>query len=156
MKIHTMAAALAALALTIITACSTGQSRPSFAERLAEADSALSEGDCARAQTLADELLRSAMGHDSTTIDDTQAASLGILFMELAERQNEDENVADATQCIRRALRLSDDSLKSFFASLPLEDTPRYVLLRRIGISIDNPMELPVEEPDAIEPDSIP
>ncbi len=149
MRTNAIIAIMAAIALTIMQGCSADNSARTFADRLSEANTALADGDYAIAQTLADDMLQTALGADSASIDEADAARLGILFMKLSERRNEDENVVYATQCIRRAFRLSNDSLKSFFATLPLEDTPQYVLLRRIGLSIDNPIELPVEADEA-------
>lgn len=149
------AAALAAIAIIVMQACSTSAA-PAFSERLAEADAALADGDYERAQSLANEMLGVAMTADSDAVGDIESAHLGLLFMKLSEKQHEDENVADATQCIRRAFRLSGDSLKAFFAALPLEDTPRFVLLRRIGLSIDNPMEQISETDSVMELDGMP
>lgn len=147
-------AALAAIAIMMMQACATSTA-PTFSDRLAEADAALADGDYERAQRMANEMLGVAMTADSDAVGDSDAAHLGLLFMKLSEKQHEDENVADATQCIRRAFRLSDDSLKAFFAALPLEDTPRFVLLRRIGLSIDNPVEQISETDSVVELDSI-
>ena len=145
-------AALAAVAIMIIQACAT-RTAPAFSDRLAEADAALADGNYERAQDMANEMLEIAMTADSDAVGETESAHLGLLFMKLSEKQHED--VADATQCIRRAFRLSGDSLKAFFASLPLEDTPRFVLLRRIGLSIDNPVEQISETDSVVELDSI-
>lgn len=147
-------AALAAVAIMIMQACAT-RTAPVFSDRLAEADAALADGNYERAQDMANEMLEIAMTADSDAVGETESAHLGLLFMKLSEKQHEDENVADATQCIRRAFRLSGDSLKAFFASLPLEDTPRFVLLRRIGLSIDNPVEQISETDSEVELDSI-
>lgn len=109
-----------------------------------EAVAALSDGDCRHAQSICNELYASMNGPDSMSVDAPAAASLGIMFMKLAEQcdGDENENIACATQCLRRAMRLSPDSLKAFSASLPLEDERHFVLLRRIGMSIDNPVDL--------------
>lgn len=147
-------AALAAVAIMIMQACAT-RTAPAFSDRLAEADAALADGNYERAQDMANEMLEIAMTADSDAVGETESAHLGLLFMKLSEKQHEDENVADATQCIRRAFRFSGDSLKAFFASLPLEDTPRFVLLRRIGLSIDNPVEQISETDSVVELDSI-
>ena len=50
------AAALAAIAIIVMQACSTSAA-PAFSERLAEADAALADGDYERAQSLANEML---------------------------------------------------------------------------------------------------
>lgn len=103
---------------------------------------AIADGDYEIARDLCNGVLAMVAGPDSVHVDEMQAGRLGILYMRLSEHYNEEENIADATQCIRYAFRRSDDSLKVFSAALPLEDVRHFVLLRRIGLSIDNPVDL--------------
>lgn len=133
------------IAIIGLAAVTTGCSRPTdadFETTMSDAVQALAENNIEQSQQLADQLRNIALGPDSDMVTESQAARLSILYMKLSEHAQEDENVADATQLFRRAFRLSSDSLKSFYEQLPLDDTRHYVLLRRLGISIDNPVDL--------------
>lgn len=107
-----------------------------------EASNAIADEDYGRGQLICDDLFAMVSGADSVRFTEMQAGGLGILYMRLSEHVREEENIADATQCVRYAFRLSNDSLKTFTAVLPLEDVRHFVLLRRIGLSIDNPVDL--------------
>lgn len=111
-------------------------------ETLENAAEALASGNYEYAQQLCDEVAAITLGPDSAQVGEIASARLGILYMKLSEHRDEDENVAEATQCLRRAFRLSADSLKTFSLGLPLEDERHFVLLRRLGTSIDNPVDL--------------
>lgn len=140
--------------LPALGACSGGH--VNFDDTLTDATTAYADGDYRQAQHLAEMLLPVVMGPDSAAVTETQAGQLGILFMKLSEHGNEDENIADATVCLRRAFYASNDSLREFFVSLPVEDTPHFVLLRRLALSIDNPVDLTDEDIARDEPlDSI-
>lgn len=127
-------------AITMLAACH-GEA-VSAEECLDDASVSLAEGNCQQAQTTCHHLLTLVTENDTAHISATQAARLGILFMKLSEHQKEDENVADAMVCLRYAYRMSDDSLRGFWTSLLPEDERHFVLLRRIGMSIDNPVDL--------------
>ena len=79
-------------------------------------------------------------------MDERQAGALALLFMELSDHRNEDENVAVAAQCLQYAYKVSADSLRGFSAALPLEEQQHFELLRRITVSIDNPVDLSEED----------
>ncbi|MDE6528475.1 MAG: hypothetical protein K2L78_05460 [Muribaculaceae bacterium] len=111
-------------------------------ECLDTASEAIADGDYGHAQQLCNGVIAMLDCADSTQVDETRAVALGILYMRLSEHCNEDENIADATQCIRYALRRSGDSLRIVSAELPLDDVRHFELLRRIGLSIDNPVDL--------------
>lgn len=123
-------------------ACRSDHSTPDFETTFDDATVALEANRVEQSQELADRLRDLTLGADSNLVDEHQAARLAIFYMKLSERRSEDENIADATQLFRRAFRLSKDSLRTFYESLPLEDTPHYVLLRRLGLSIDFPVNL--------------
>ena len=111
-------------------------------DALDNAAETLAGGSYEYAQQLCDDMAAIAIGPDSAQMGEVASARLGILYMKLSEHRNEDENVAEATQCFRRAMRLSRDSLKAFSLTVPLEDERHFVLLRRLGTSIDNPVDL--------------
>ena len=109
------------------------------AERISAAETAVNEGDYSRAQSLCTPLV-SEQGRKGLT--ETQLGQLSILYMRLSEHGDEEENIAVATQCFRDAFKMSADSLNAFFSTLQLEDQRHFVLLKRIGSSLDNPMDL--------------
>lgn len=129
--------------LMTLSACSASTEQMDVDTRLEDIASVMAYGRYDMAQDLSDELLDYMTATpDSSSVTESQAGTLGIMYMKLSEHQNEDENVADATMCMRHAFRLSTDSLKSFSESLSLDDQRHFVLLRRIGLSIDNPVDL--------------
>lgn len=130
------------VALLTVCATSCNDAMPTVDEGLEDASVFIADGKWREAQITCEHLFTLVVGGDSTQIDENQAAQLSILFMRLSERQREADNVADAIQCLRYAFSLSTDSLNAFYASLPLEDERHFVLLRRIGLSIDNPVDL--------------
>lgn len=132
------------MACVVACACA-GCSKPAYIhvdDCLAAASEAIADEDYVRAQQLCDDMLSMIGSADSIRFGEASAGRLGILYMRLSEHRNEDENIADATQCIRYAFRQSADSLTAFSVGLPLDDVRHFVLLRRIGLSIDCPVDL--------------
>ena len=137
---------LPSIMLTVMAGC--GTSAPDDVDSsLDEINSLMAFGDYDHAQKLCDNVLTLITDTDSSAVTETQGGTLGIMYMKLSEQRNEDENVGNATICIRYAYRISADSLKEFAASLPFEDERHFELLRRIGLMIDNPVDLSEEEP---------
>lgn len=134
--------AITAIVMFFAAATACTNSNPEVEESITDATLAIADGDWNHAQASCDHLLTIVTGPDSALVTEHQAARLGILFMKLSEQQREYDNVADAIECLRHAYRMSDDSLSEFSASLPPEDERHFVLLRRIGISIDHPVDL--------------
>ncbi len=151
---HAVVAAAFAIAAMCLTACSSGLSSTDIDSDLQEASTALTNGDYDRAQLVCDAVYNITTGADSTYVTENQAGALGILFMRLAEHQNEAENVAEATTCVRYAFRLSTDSLKQFSNSLPLDDVRYFEVLRRLILSIDQPADLEERDIDIVEQDN--
>jgi len=132
-------AVLCCIAACVVGSCSgAATDAGNFDEYMQDASLALADGDYEQAQILCDGLLAVTSGADSASVEAAQVARLGIMFMKLAERRGEEENVANATQCLRLAMHMSGDSLKAFSSSLQLDDQRHFVLLRRIGMSLDN------------------
>lgn len=119
----------------------TGGCRPTGASVEAsvnDAEETFATGDTAQCQKICTRL----MAEDFDKLDEKQLGRLAIIFTRLSEIDNSDENMADATQCFRQAWKLSADSLRGFIGSLPPEDVPRFIMLSRIGGSIDFPPDL--------------
>ncbi len=130
----------------LLMAVSCGVDKGTVDERLADASEAMALKDYGYAQTVCDNLAAYISAEDTVAMDERQAGALALLFMELSDHRNEDENVAVAAQCLQYAYKVSADSLRSFSAALPLEEQRHFELLRRITVSIDNPVDLSEED----------
>lgn len=135
---------LTCLPLLLAAACGTAEM--TVDERLSDASDAIAAKDYGYAQSVCDNLAVYISAEDSVAMDERQAATLAMLFMELSDHRNEDENVAVAAQCLQYAYRVSADSLRNFSATLHLEEQRHFELLRRITVSIDNPVDLTGED----------
>lgn len=121
--------------LPVLTvACGTSRDAD---EKMSSAELAIGDGEYDKAQAICNSLFS-----DKEKLDETELGRLSILYMRLSEHCFEDENIAAATQCFRDASRLSDDSLNAFFSTLQLEDQRHFVLLKRIGSTLDNPIDM--------------
>jgi len=106
-----------------------------------DAEQALADGNPDQAQQICADL----MANDFDKLSESQLGRMAIIYMKLPETENVGENVADATQCVRQAWKLSNDSLRGFISTLPPEDIPHFVMLTRISGSIDFPPDLSEE-----------
>lgn len=108
---------------------------------LDDAEQAMADNDIRHARMVCDVI--SYQGRDRLT--EAQLGRLAILYMKLADASNSDDDIADATQCFRMAWKLSADSMRGFVATLSPEDLPHFVMLTRIGGSLDSPPDLSEE-----------
>lgn len=139
--LNRVAGLLFLLLLPVLGACS--DSTPAdFDSSVADAEQSLADGQPDRAAQICTRL----MAEDFDKLDETQLGRMAVIFMKLPESENTDENVADATQCVRQAWKLSKDSLRGFLSGLPPEDVPHFVMLTRISGSIDFPPDLSEEK----------
>lgn len=143
---HRLTAILTAAAFTATALTACHEAEPTVDELLAEATEAMADKDYGHMQTLCDHAITHMADTDTTAVDGAQAGRLAILYMILSDHRNEDENVAVAAQCLRYAYEHSADSLRTFSAGLPLDEQRHFELLRRIAVSIDNPIDLMGEE----------
>lgn len=137
-----MAATFCVVALTGCNHTST----PPADELLAEATEALRDNDYGHMQTICNHAADYVERNDTAAISESQAARLAILYMMLSDHRNEDENMAVATKCIQYAYSHSADSLRSFAATLPLDEQRHFELLKHLVVSIENPVDLMGEE----------
>lgn len=144
MRYTTLIYRLATVAAITLAACKGPA--PTVAQKIDLVREAVAEADYNAAQHICDDLATHIAHNDTTAFTDIQAGELAMLFMALSEHQNEDENVAVATRCLQFAYDISPDSLRAFSATLPLDEQRHFELLRRISISIDNPVDLMGEE----------
>lgn len=137
----TVLAGLLSLGLVFLfTGCTSASDAADDDLRVAE--TALTTGETAQAQDVCDRLLHGSYGPQ---LSEEQLGMMAIIYMKLAEQApagEGDDATATATECFRRAMGLSGDSLGVFFSELPLDDQRHFVLLRRISLSIDHPVRL--------------
>lgn len=127
------------LSLAVLAAACAGEGGAADLDAsVSEAEQSLADGQPDRASRICADL----MANHFDKLDERQLGRLAVVFMKLPESENTDENVADATQCVRQAWKLSSDSLRGFLSTLPPEDLPHIVMLTRISGSIDFPPDL--------------
>jgi hypothetical protein len=131
---------LTAPLLLLLAACGSHSSRDVDA-CLSDAEQLLAEGNPDGAARICATL----MAEDFDRLDENQLGRMAIVFMKLPDTDKTDENIADATQCVRQAWKLSGDSLRGFISTLAPEDVPHFVMLTRISGSIDFPPDLSEE-----------
>lgn len=132
-----------------VAACSQSAS-DAAAEKMSAAEDAIENGRYDEAQTI----LNSMMERGGYGLSEENLGNLSVLFMRLSEHESSDDNVAQAVKCLREAYRISEDSLRTFSASIPPEDLSHFYLLRRIVWGIDNPVDLTDEifvEEDSVD-----
>lgn len=122
----------------IIPFTSCTQSDPDINEVIADAETAAAAGDFITAGHLCSSLTNTRFDK----LDDTQLGRLAVIYMKMSETENGDECIAEATICLRRAWKISNDSLRSFISTLSPEDLPHFVMLTRISGSIETPPDL--------------
>lgn len=140
----TVLAGLLSLGLVFLfTGCTSASDAADSDLHLAE--TAVAAGSTDQAQDICDKLLHGSFGQQ---MSEAQLGKIAILYMKLAEASPDgsEDNTATATECFRRAMSLSGDSLSGFFGELPLDDQRHFVLLRRISMSIDHPVDLDDED----------
>lgn len=133
-----VAATLIFCCMIFLQSCGRSTAGVSSETIVGDAEQALADGNTAQATSLCNSLLADSCRN----LNEQQLGRLAIVFARLAETENGDENIADATQCVRLAWKQSDDSLRGFIATLPPEDVPLFVMLMRISGSIDFPPDL--------------
>lgn len=132
---------VALLLAALAGACAARGGGADLDASVSEAEQSIADGQPDRAARICADL----MAHDFDKLDERQLGRMAVVFMKLPESENSDEHVADATQCVRQAWKLSSDSLRGFLSTLPPEDLPHIVMLTRISGSIDFPPDLSEE-----------
>lgn len=127
----------------LLASCGSNVTDTSVALSLDDAEQLLADGRVNDAARICADL----MENDFDKLDENQLGRMAILYMKLPETESVsiDENVADATQCVRQAMKISNDSLRGFLSALSPEDLPLVVMLTRISGSIDFPPDLSLE-----------
>ncbi|MDE6283369.1 MAG: hypothetical protein K2L97_05195 [Muribaculaceae bacterium] len=128
--------------LTFILTLVSCSEKTDPATALSDAEQALADGYNDQAVELCNRLLAT----DSATLTEDQLGRMALIYLKVAEADNSDEHIADATQCVRRAWKLSSDSMRGFVSTLSTEEIPQFVMLTRISGYIDFPPDLSEEE----------
>ncbi len=118
---------------------------------VALAEEAIANNDPSRARSIADGLVK---GRDLSRLSVSELGRLSMVYMQLSDMSDEGESVANATQCFREAFKLNADSARVFYSGVPVECEKYVFMLSAIVRTIDNPGELPADEPLA-EDDSL-
>ncbi len=76
--------------------------------------------------------------------------------MELAEVKDQEDNIANAAMCFRRAYNINADSADSFYRNLTGDDQMRYAMLATIVTSDEIPFDsIGFEDPDYMQTNEI-
>lgn len=98
--------------------------------------------DYNRAKDVVDELL----AEDKKQLNATEYCRISIIYMKLAEVNDEDENIALATLCYRNAFESDPDSAVFFYDTLPIDEVAYAEMLRALVESLDTPQNIPPDE----------
>lgn len=129
-------AAIAAMSLSL-SACSDSSS-----DQLDIAESEIDAGRYASAQSLFDELLSET---DADTLSVARLCRMSLLCARLAEHNDAESNLANATDLMQAAMRRDSDSVTIFVESLPIEDRTRSAMVSQLMHAIDHPADSIVE-----------
>lgn len=131
-----LTAGVAAVSLSF-TACSDSGS-----DRLDIAESEIDAGRYASAQSLFDELLSES---DADSLSVARLCRMSLLCARLAEHNDAESNLANATDLMQSAMRRDSDSVTIFVESLSIEDRTRSAMVSQLMHAIDHPADSIVE-----------
>lgn len=123
--------------LLIFVSCNQDQKY----DNLVLAEEYLSTGQYEQAQTECDLFINEKPLVEFTTYQLTQ---LSIMYMKLAERLNEETNIATATKCFLTANDINRDSVSEYISSLPVEDERHMNMLQTLLYGINTPDSIAV------------
>lgn len=129
---------LLGMCVFLFVGCATAESTDAT---IADAEQALADNDVDHSRQICNSITSKGL----EGLSEEQLGKLAILYMKFSDVTNSDEDIAEATQCIRQAWKVSTDSMNGFIGSLSPEDLPHFVMLMRIGGSIDSPPDLSEE-----------
>jgi len=109
---------------------------PDTDRNISLAEEAMESGEYARAREFCDNL---ALGPDSATMSVSQLGRMSIIYMQLADNADEDENMAMAVRCFNMARRLDADSIEIFYHGLGAEHMRHAMTLMSLmrGLSVN-------------------
>lgn len=91
----------------------------------------------------------------TTTLDVAQLGRLSIIYMKLSEVKDVDVNTAMATRCYTTAMWIDADSARSFYNSLPIDESQYVEVMQQLNGIISTPISYYLDEPMTGEDDSI-
>lgn len=130
-----LSAATALLAALTIAACSAERTPAAIDESIAEIHTSIAQHENARAKKLCDEIAALPQG----SVSAGQYASLSLLYMQLSECDDMDDNTARAFQCFRNAFKADPDSANAYFNSVVGEDARFVQMLQTLQQMIEAP-----------------
>lgn len=98
------------------------------------AEMSLAQGDMTTAHSIADKL---SDGENLSGLSAQQLARLSIVYMQLADAEENNDLAANAADCYRRACKISNDSVEEYCRSLTSERAQAAELLRHIVSAAD-------------------
>lgn len=107
-----IAAILAASLALLVSACSGSKST---ADSVAEAEAAVSEQQFGRAKQLADSLTSS---RQIQQLNADQLCRLSLVYMQVSEQLDQEQNVASAALCLRQAITLDPKGVDEIMGNL--------------------------------------
>ncbi len=126
--------------LLILASCSGGADG---ADAISNAETLLANNKYTGAKKICDNLV----SHEGKNpLSAGELCRLSILYMKLSEYANEDDNIATATLCFKKAVAINPDSVEEFLSRLPVEEIKYASIVRSLAIPVDNSREDAIEE----------
>lgn len=114
----------------------------SIADQISSAELALASENVSATRELCSHILENK---DKSGIEAKQMAQLSILYMQMNERSDSQEDVEYAVQCYRDAFSINADSAQAYYRSLPYDQEKYAMTLSTIVHNLDNPQEIPTD-----------
>ncbi|MDE6556305.1 MAG: hypothetical protein K2K55_05015 [Duncaniella sp.] len=114
---------------------------------------AFAADDVATTQKICDNLTSTPV--EKSGIASVELCRLSILYMQLNERTDSPDALAQAVRCYREAWAQDPDSAKAFFDHLPIDQDKYAMTLASLSEAISNPADVPVGDHDILPSDSI-
>ena len=142
------------LALTFLasfTGCG-GSDGNNIETTIQEAEMAVAQGDMISASSIAYKLSK---GENLTGLTATQLGRLSLIYMQIADSLEPEENISKATEYFRKAYDIDADSASLFYSGVERDRLPHVMMLSTLVSSLDAPEFTFSNENDSIPLDSI-
>lgn len=144
------AAGMLILAAMVLAGCSRSGSPEAVAADLQLAREALAENNPSQAKKICDEL-----SSNPSALSATHLAALSIIYMQLSDADDMEDNTAMAYQCYRNAMKADADSTAAYFARITGENARYVQMLVSLRQMLERPSGIPVGDVDSIYPDHV-
>lgn len=141
--------------LALIAGACSATTDDQIETELRTAEMAIARGDMKAARSVASHL---SDGKKLTGLSSRQLGRLSLVYMQLADQEDQAENVSSAIGCYRKAFEVDSDSATEFYNNVAAEHTPRAMVLRALTHAQDNAadsLSAYNDEPDSIDYDDI-